>query len=231
MKALVLLGLGFISLAACSASVTGGTGGGGTSSPDAGGGGKGDGGGSSATDSGGVSSNPATLQFPASCPSFSACGGDVVGSWDYASGCVDNPFGNIDQSCPGLAVVDPKGSVAGTITFTATTVVRRASGSFDATLAVPASCSEPAGGCPAIEASLKGAGFATSVCAAASAGGCSCSLTKTIAIDDSDTYTISGNTLTTGGGGQYDFCVSGSSLSYREASQQKEAGQFVLAKR
>jgi hypothetical protein len=164
------------------------------------------------------------------CSAFTPCGGDPTGTWTYAAGgCLDA----IDVStCPGATVTNPVIKVKGQVTFTgatAGTVTRLAQVDISASVGIPQSCVNqlPQGfrTCSAIATALKlpaptGAGFDTATCTA-SAGGCDCNIAKTQVDNGSETYTVSGNTITTGTGTQrtYDFCVNpASTFTYQETT-------------
>ncbi len=201
-------------LAACSAG-NGGTNG----NPDGGGQAKPDG------STGGVTG---TISFPDQCSALQACGGDVVGTWDYTAGCVENPFTGLKSACPALTVTGLTGTAHGTLTFTATTVARNASATVAATISVPSSCAQPMGGCAGVQKQLTDAGL---VATCAGAGDCSCSVSRSDSMDDSNGYTASGTTITLSTGDKYEYCVSSGMLGYKAVNQQKESGQFDLKKR
>jgi hypothetical protein len=84
--------------------------------------------------------------------------------------------------------------------------------------------------CTAIEVELKKTLMIASC--ATSAGGCSCAVTGGSSIDNVDTYTVQGTKVVTGDGAQYDYCVQGSGLKYKElGSSPKMGGVFDLKKR
>lgn len=213
----IVVALGTFALACSSAPAGGGDGGGGGSD------------GSSAADSSKPAGGEGPITFAASCPTLSACGGAVEGAWDYAGGCVENAFDDLKQACPSLQVQSAAGTVKGSVTFASGTVTRKASSHVSGTLVLPAACTLGAS-CSVVEKQLQKT-VATAACAPAG-NGCSCAVTADSAIDDADSYTVQGTKVVTGGGQQYDYCVQGSGLKYKElGNSPKMGGVFDLKKR
>jgi hypothetical protein len=208
------------SLAACSSSPTtnGGDGGGGTdgqvqNNPDS-------------SNTGGPS--PANVDLKDSCPSFTPCGGSVEGTWDYTGGCAEIDLSQLKQACSGITVSDMSATVTGRVVFDAVQVVRQYTATGKAKISVPAVCAQPAGGCTVLQTEM---GNGTT-CSDDGSGGCNCNFTTTTSDDKTDTYTVQGDTVVTGDGNSYDFCVSGGSMTYRHSSGgSPEHGSFTLTKR
>jgi len=210
--------LSVIFLVACSSQATGMNGGdsgtGDSSSGD---------GGASDSSSGDSPSNGGPISFPDKCPANNACGGNVVGTWDYTGGCIDSLFAQIKQACP-TAQINAMGTVKGTLTFTATTVARNARADASATIVFPPVCTMGLT-CTALAATLGPGSSCTGTTS------CTCNVTSSVVAVDGDTYTVNGGKITAGGS-DYEFCVTGSTLHYSEAgSSPKMAGIFDLAKR
>lgn len=61
-------------------------------------------------------------------------------------------------------------------------------------------------------------GFDSVTCVAGGdAGSCDCDVANTFTQITSDTYTKNGNTITTSGGEEYVFCVTGNQLQYAQS--------------
>lgn len=197
---------------------------------DAGAAGDGGGGGEGGGGDGATSGTPpvVNIQFPASCPTFTACGGDLPGTWFYTTACIADPFSGVKTVCPGVTVTNPSGTVQGKLVFTGTTVSRDAKGSVSATLSVPASCNPTT--CADVQSAIN-TGTTTGTCTAAGSG-CTCNVTSTFNGDGTPgTYTVSNGTLTTGSGATYEFCAAGSNLKHRATSTNgTEPGSYELTK-
>ena len=172
---------------------------------------------------------PISIDFSGKCPAFAACGGSgVVGAWDYTGVCLDDPFTAVKQQCPSTTVKNLVGTVRGRVTFTAQTVNRVSKVDFSATLNLPASCT--AGQCSAIEGSLKGA-FDSATCVAA-AGGCDCTISSSQTRGQTDGYSVQGTQIVISDGGKYDFCMSGSKMSYQPSGTSNDPkGFYELTKK
>jgi hypothetical protein len=172
---------------------------------------------------------PFSLQFPAQCPAFSACGGNLEGTtWDYTSGCVDNPFGQAKQFCPTLEVKNATGSGQGTLAFSGGAVTRKVKLNTSATLVIPPACTMGVVPCSAIQAQLGSVGL-MGTCTGS--GTCTCTVSRTTTIDETDAYAVVGNTVVVNGTSEYDFCVQGGKMSHRAKDQNAEPGTYELTKR
>jgi hypothetical protein len=167
------------------------------------------------------------VDLPPTCPALTACGGTLIGTWDYRAACIDNVVSKLKGSCAAAAIQNPTGTVKGYVSFMGNnTVLRTLTSTVTATIVLPPSCTGGAS-CSVVQSRLS----PSSVCTG-TGGTCSCIVTNENSISDSDTYSLNGNTLVTGGGAQYDFCVSGNTLSYADRGAQPEYhGTFELAKR
>jgi len=179
---------------------------------------------------GGGGGGPFSLQFPAQCPAFSACGGSLEGTtWDYTSGCVDDPFGQAKQFCPSLQVQNPMGSGTGTLEFSGGKVTRKAKITTSATLVIPPACTMGVIPCSTIQAQLANAGI-QGTCTG-SGGTCNCAVTQVDDIDEAGQYAVVGNTVVVNGSNEYDFCVQGAKMGHRAKDQKAEPGTYELTKR
>jgi hypothetical protein len=164
------------------------------------------------------------ITFPASCP-LTPCGGNVVGTWDYSGGCVDDPFPMVKQFCPTAQVTNATGTIKGSVTFTANQVQRTATATTSATIVLPIECTQGSPCSSFVNYLPKG-----STCTGS--GTCSCSVTVNEQVSDSDSYTVNGNDIVTGTGSTYNYCVSGNTMKYEEVGANvKQHGIFELVKR
>jgi len=212
----------FASLAACSSSPT-------TNPGNDGGGSDGPTQKSDSSTTGGPSA--ATVDLKESCPTFTPCGGSVEGTWDYTSGCAELDLSQLKQACSGITISDTSATVTGRVVFGAGQVNRTYTATGQAKLFVPAVCAQPAGGCTVLQSEIQSGGD-TATCTDDGNGGCNCNITSTTSDDKIDSYTVQGDTIVTGDGNSYDFCVSGGSMTYRHSSGDSvEHGSFTLTKR
>jgi hypothetical protein len=163
---------------------------------------------------------------PPSCSSFSACGGDLTGTWNIASG------------CPSDAVLKTTSDSLEICAAATTSVVILASGtlSFDGkgqetqdvtenvavTSLVPASCVNPGSDCAATKAQVS-AMFtnATDVVCNAVSAGCACTYDLDGPAREELSVVTSGSTFTetnpsNGTMDVYDYCVSNDIFSERD---------------
>jgi hypothetical protein len=169
-----------------------------------------------------------------SCGKVAPCGGDLVGTWtvvDACSGATTASSGSPIASCPNATAQVGNVSASGTATFNADmTYSVSITESGSETLVVPTSCltsGTTTVTCTDLATTLNGvlgaddAGAATTSCTA-SGSSCDCTITLAGTSDnETGTYSISGDTVTTvptaapgttasTGGGSY--CVQGSDL-------------------
>lgn len=163
-------------------------------------------------------------------PALTPCGGDVVGSWCYAEVCIEKDEllaealmqPGVPASCTAddIEVRSSDGTIEGTIVFDATTVTRMVMSSATGTFylspdCVIVNCRATEG---ALDSALSGMGSAT---CEAEGDGCLCDITFTSMVDDFNTYTLDGNTIVTGGGRRFDYCIEGvaEGLRFREDAE------------
>ncbi len=174
---------------------------------------------------------PVSVNIQASCPTINACGGDPTGTWDYASGCAEVNLDQVKQACSGASVTNVAATVAGRVTFGAGSVSRSYDLQYSATVNVPSTCAQPAGGCSVIQGVIAPS-FDTATCADDGSGGCKCDVTGHDQGAGATTYTVQGTDIVTGDGNSYAFCVQGGTMSYRHTNgSSPEAGSFQLTKR
>lgn len=171
---------------------------------------------------------PVDVTFSASCPKVNPCGGAVVGTWDYTGVCIDDPLAGFKQQCPTATVQSQKGTVKGRVVFDALKVTRTSSVSYSASITVPVECSQ--GQCALVQQALSKS-FDSATCKAAG-GGCACDLALTTNANQADGYTVQGNQVKISDGSTYDYCVSGSKLSYVPSGSSKEQpGAYEMTKK
>jgi non-reducing end alpha-L-arabinofuranosidase len=187
--------------------------------------------------SSGASSNSSTAGGsssaapPASCSNVTACGGNVVGTWNVASSCL-KLMGTMDPSmfgltCTSASVTGGTLQVSGTWTANADgTYADNTTTSGSEKFTLPPECLQLSGTtttCDGVAGPLRAA-FSDVTCTSAG-GGCDCTGTVqqsggmglvTAGAPTSGSYTPSGNTITlTGGfnGLKYSYCVSGNTIT------------------
>jgi hypothetical protein len=227
----VAFSLGLLGTVACTVSSTGSSSGasGGSSSGGSSSGGSSSGGGSDASADSSTnppaSSKEVDVAINGTCPAFTACGGSLDGTYDYASGCVTDIFAQAKAQCPTLDTSGVKATVKGSLYFKAPALTRDGVTKVSGQIVFPASCT--AGQCAAVQAALKGA-FDTITCTGASA--CTCTISKTELVKNATTYSLAGSTVTTGDGETYEICATGSDLKY-SGKAAAEDGVWGLTKR
>ena len=148
---------------------------------------------------------------PYECPAtFSACGGSLVGSWQWAEACI--PF---DAWCFELAVVNTEERKT---TFSGDGVLSGSMGADTVTDTITAACYAASGP----NSGKRCTGSASDVCAFDSAGNCVCSGGTDYPATE-DHYTASGSTFTLNFSDAtpsrtFDYCVQGSTLAIRSAA-------------
>jgi len=180
----------------------------------------------------------------ATCNANAACGGDIIGVWEFAATCnLDGP--RPEGFCSQQTVVSQV-SVTGTHTFRADGTATF-DGTFSGTVndVLPAACLvDPLPTCTALDADLKqrvaapGSAYKSAACTAASSGGCACVWSVETTATSSATYTTAGSTLTltntsSGTTGTSSYCVQGSTLviSYPPSTPGGPPIIYVLTKR
>jgi hypothetical protein len=157
------------------------------------------------------------------CQTFTACGGNVTGTWDYTGGCVADPFAN--SQCQTLVVHSQSASTKGTITFandggTSGTVTRNVQATYNASITIPAACTYQQT-CTAIAAYLQNSAPGSTVtCTTNSQQGCDCDYAAVLTDTGTRPYTIQGNNLLVGQGApnqidHYAYCVQNASMQYQ----------------
>ena len=157
-----------------------------------------------------------------SCDDFAACGGDLVGSWDFVDVCVggvaENPFGetcpeatlDIDFEFSGTVEIGADGTYSVSIENTSTVIFE-----------VPTSCL--GGTCAPLEEDFE---------CDLSGDVCTCTQTEEDTDEDSGTFEVNGNTATfTSDDGTVDdmeFCVSGNSALLKPEPDEEASPELVF---
>ncbi|HVH40829.1 MAG TPA: hypothetical protein VM925_00755 [Labilithrix sp.] len=171
---------------------------------------------------------PVTVTY-GTCPAFTACGGDVIGTWAVSGGCVSaDTFAAAKQPpCEGVQESDVVIKAAGTMVATATTIHRKSKVDMSAKLFIPQACAAQAGGnCALVEYGLTNEIepgtpplFDKASCTSAGGGACNCTVSRATAEDETSDYTVAGNTLTsTNPTRTFDYCVDGTKNTYKETT-------------
>lgn len=164
-----------------------------------------------------------TLTF-GTCPTFTACGGDETGSWKVSGGCLSDSFlAAAQDACAGFTTSNETIKAKGIVTADGTNIIRRTQVKLTAKAFIPLSCA-PGGidDCSLIGVGAQAQyGFDKATCVANDAGdGCNCDIEETVAENTTDTYTKAGNTITTGAGDTFDYCVASGKLTYTQTNSQ-----------
>jgi hypothetical protein len=154
------------------------------------------------------------------CPAFSACGGELAGSWAYIDVCPESPVGLLMALCPtGSVQFDPGGASA--LSFSNGQVARSGVPLGDSVLTLPLDC-ENVASCASVGATLGGVAECSET-----ASDCICRTPSSIPWSQ-QSYTVSGTQLTLADGRTFDYCVAADRLTYRETGDRKEPGIFTL---
>jgi hypothetical protein len=181
-------------------------------------------------DAGGGGGGPPSVvgQISGSCRSFTACGGNLVGTWWYTSACVAHVFPELVAYCPSATVSGASGTWRGKLIITATQANESGTITTKGTASIPSSC---VSSCSSV-GSLLGS-FYSGTCTAVS-GGCNCTLTRTQSgSTDPASYDVSGGHVTvhdSNGQRDYDYCVTGTKAIFKTASLPAFPGTFEVDK-
>lgn len=162
--------------------------------------------------------NGSAPSITSTCPAFTACGGELMGTWAYTDAC---PSANLDlllTQCPTASVQHESGAPA-TLSFSGGQVARSGAPVGDGVINFPLECDFA---CSLVAALVGTAGNCSEV-----AGDCVCRTPYSIAWSQ-QSYTVSGSQLTQADGRTFDYCVAGNTLTYRETGDAKEPGVFTL---
>ncbi|MBK8169079.1 MAG: hypothetical protein IPK60_01890 [Sandaracinaceae bacterium] len=177
---------------------------------------------------------PVDVRTSGSCDALTACGGELVGTWDVTSACIALPLGTLTTACPAAMITYAGGMARGRTTFDATTVSRLAQSQVEVDMFVPASCATFVGGCTAVAGFLSMAA-PDSTCIDDGDGNCNCAARQVSDIDNTDTYTRTDTEIVTGGGKTYEYCRTDDSFTYQDttagSAMSREPGIITLGMR
>jgi len=182
-----------------------------------------------------------TLTFQPTCPALTACGGDVVGKWEYSAGCVstDALFAQVKQLCPSVTFTSMTGDSRGSVIFTTANVARAINTNISGVANIPSSCTNTIVTCAQIQSGLASIAK-TATCTNGIAGGCVCDFTFQALTSGAVPYTKGVNQFTTdpatAQAKTYDYCITGtgaaSVFTYRELGMTpRDPGIFVMGKK
>jgi hypothetical protein len=151
-----------------------------------------------------------------SCPAFAGCEGNIVGSWKYTGGCIEDALVEAKQGCPDLVVANIAGTIDGTLTVGDSTLERDVTAVFTAKVQLPASCTQGAP-CAFVGPGLKQfLPNATATCTGSGACDCDVVITRTEKVQT--TYTLAGTTLTTQSGEVYEVCAENGKFRHQQTA-------------
>ena len=178
---------------------------------------------------------PATVDITyGTCPAFTKCGGDIVGSWKVTGGCVSSDaFAEAKAQCDGLQESDVVIKASGTVVATATKIQRTTTLTLSAKVAVPKACAQGISNCALIGAGLQSGAvpgvpkFDTATCTDAGTS-CNCTVATTFEEKSDDSYTTADDVVTTTNPTRtFDYCVAGNKTTYKETTAPAQ-GTFAL---
>jgi hypothetical protein len=163
--------------------------------------------------------------------SFVACGGSLVGTWQYVAECFDKTPSVGNEACP-ITSMTTDMQVTGSITFNADGSWTGDDSSTTAyAYSLPATCIDAAG-CANERFTLS-----ADNCVFDATSGCLCTVQYSIAVTQHGTYTVAGDQLTivavypnTTTSATYAFCTSGNTLQYSDYPPAADARIFTLSK-
>jgi hypothetical protein len=168
---------------------------------------------------------------------FTACGGNVVGTWSLSNACVSKFVNPGNMACP-ASTAQLSENVSGTIEFNQDgTFVTNANSTLNETLTVPASCLVDAGAtesCQQLQNAFNqptdaGVPAAVASCTSASMGGCTCQLTDTLmGGGQKATYSTLGYRIGLGGAPPSPYCVQGNTLTIQTESSNGMPGSASI---
>jgi hypothetical protein len=171
------------------------------------------------------------ITFASNCNAVQPCGGALTGRWYYDNVCIeDSIFSRIQSACGGASqtqILNRSGSVAGAVMFSSNQMARSVTGTVDFTATttngVCVNGFMGLGGCAQLPSLLGNFGV-QGTCAlglpdgGASTASCTCDLTFSFTDTANETYTTSGNVITTGSGRTFEYCVANTRLTYEETT-------------
>lgn len=156
-----------------------------------------------------------------------ACGGSIVGTWNYAAACGQvEGLQELQAVCPANVTTALSRTATGTATFrTDRTYSFNAEDVVEATVDVDGDCVTALNGCVGVEEFFQTNGVL--ITCATVGGRCLCDVTFAVAIQEQGSYSTSGDQFTTEAAAVtvHDYCVNAGTLRYRPVD---EPTTFVL---
>jgi hypothetical protein len=164
-----------------------------------------------------------TASIASTCTAPTACGGSLAGtSWKYSSICFDQEdlFPGVYAACPASQLNGIGGlAMSGEVAFTATVMTHKLTLTGDGVFQVPVSCASC--DCVGYREWLQTTWGVTNAFCYMDCypdNSCRCLIPVDITIDDSQTYTASGTTLTTADSQTFDYCATTDGLDLTETT-------------
>lgn len=167
-----------------------------------------------------------------SCPGFTPCGGDVLGTWDLNGGCFEIDIESAISRCPGAMVTRRVGRGRGRVVYEATTAHRVAESIVEADTFFPATCARFFS-CTMLQDAMAML-WTEASCTSDPSGACNCTARQLTFVDDRDLYTIEGNEIVgSASGKRWEYCIAGDRFDYRDVSPSGplEPGDVELVRR
>jgi hypothetical protein len=178
------------------------------------------------------------------CGSIDACGGEVTGTWQLTSSCVEGNLTaavNLNQDLPAAcrgAYKSVVASVTGTVAFNAGTATNNTTTTIDYDFVANGNCltafgvpvSDMTAACAALGPAMIAGKFHNVVNCAVEGGGCHCTAKNEYPRQETLPYTVQGSKLSySTGGDSMDFCVEGSTLRSRQFATELVTTVFFVA--
>ncbi|RAL20415.1 hypothetical protein DL240_16555 [Lujinxingia litoralis] len=157
-----------------------------------------------------------------------ACGGDIIGTWDFGNACTDFDLaGQLGQLCAGVTIESMDVQTDGTLVITADNFARAITIDVEAMVHVPFSCTFGLG-CDMLTESAGAVDPNVEMTCELDASGqqCECAVSASYGEESAGAYTLEGGVLTAGEA-VYDVCASGDTLTARRRADNAEEPSFV----
>lgn len=172
------------------------------------------------------------LNITATCPTFTPCGGNEVGTWVVTDVCIEESvlLAELFTYCATATVSDTTAPASGIVTFTGTMVDRFATAAISADILIPSECGFCA--CGIVDAALDAAGLdATCDSSCNASSECACTINANFLVDEGGPYTAANNTITTNDGRTFDYCINGNQFQYVDTTAvEPEPGLYTMSR-
>ena len=170
----------------------------------------------------------------ASCSSVTACGGDIVGTWQIDHVCLPPPAVSAPSSCPTATISVSGLDGSGTFVFGADGSLQNTlSVTFTETVTFPPSCISEAQCASAMTQLGMTTGVTSATCSYAAGSGCSCVAKLKVDDSSSGSYKVSGSNVTFSSPGSADspgsYCVVGTKLNV-QSTQDGQTATFSASR-